>query len=313
MSSPVITTHRMRIAYLGPDGSFSSQAAKLKYYGPEEYRYVACSTIKEVLATIESGGADKGVVPFENSSNGSVSMTLDMLLDPAKPFPSIVVGDEIYLPIRHFLLGLFPDKIGIPLTDLTRISRVFSHPQAFGQCERFLGANLSHATRHETSSTAQAAAVVFDTNNPDFAALASEEAKITPRGALQVLAANIEDDHANVTRFLVFQKAVYHSDDFVFNDDDVETRCVMHKALLMFRTDFSDPTALGRVLEIFRGYGLDIKNIQSRPGRVHAWSKVFFVEYQGTMDHEGVVGHQFFIELRRSAVEVRFFGFWPRA
>ncbi len=173
---------RLTIAYLGPEGTFAHAAAR-EQFGAGAVLAPA-ETIAQVFAEIEQGRADFGVVPVENSTEGSVRPTLDLLIDSP-----LQIAAEILLDVRQCLLGT--------AADVREIHRVLSHPQGLAQCRRWLGAHLPGAALEEVASTARAAELARD--DPATAAIASELAG--ERNGLRVLAANIQDETANVTRF----------------------------------------------------------------------------------------------------------------
>ncbi|AEO58070.1 hypothetical protein MYCTH_2305104 [Thermothelomyces thermophilus ATCC 42464] len=230
------------VAFLGPVNSYSHQATKTAFPEPE-WRLEPTGTIKEVFDRVQAGQAAYGVVPFENSTHGTVAFTLDNLADRAGEYAEIVVCDEVYLDVHHFLLGRRrdPDPLlrdpspgsasasvsasaapsaaapsshhssssssnskGVPLASLSHIRRLYSHPQAFGQTGAFVRRYLAHAETVEVSSTSRAAELAAGDPAGESAAIASEWAA---RGfGLDVLARWVEDREDNTTRFFVLRK-----------------------------------------------------------------------------------------------------------
>ncbi|KAK3901320.1 Prephenate dehydratase, partial [Staphylotrichum tortipilum] len=202
------------IAFLGPFNSYSNQATKIAFPDPK-WQLEPTVTIKEVFDRVQSGPSPYGVVPFENSTHGAVTFTLDCLADRAAEYPDIVVCGEVYLDVHHFLLGRFPPspaggdgddgtRKGVPLGDLSHVARVFSHPQGFGQSGAFLRRYLPRAELVDVSSTSRAAELAAADGEGASAAIASEWAG--KAAGLDVLARCVEDREDNTTRFFVLRK-----------------------------------------------------------------------------------------------------------
>ena len=259
---------------------------------------------------MHSSSAALGIVPFENSSNGSVLHTLDLLIDKEYDFPDTHVCAEAYLDVEHCLLGRSngspPDDDdqksqstagnttltmsfpypraprSKPLTDLHQIKRIYSHPQAFGQSQAFLSTYLPLAKRYEVSSTSEAAKIVARDDSNEAAALASRFAAVIH--GLDILAEGIQDIADNTTRFLVIQKGPLDSDHSANLPDKLLT-CPESdqnlKALVSFSINHEIKGALADVLEVFRKHELNLKSINSRPSRIRPWHYVFLVEFEG--------------------------------
>ncbi len=179
----------LSIAFLGPLGTYSEEAA-LKQFGLGKTALV-CGSIDEVFRAVEANQVDYGVVPVENSTEGAIGLTLDLLLSS-----SLKICGEITLPIHHCLLS--------KQTDISQISHVFSHTQSLAQCHEWLSKTLPKAEREAVTSNARAAQMIHDLVSTDgtfAAAIASKRA--AELFNLNVLAENIEDDAKNTTRFLV--------------------------------------------------------------------------------------------------------------
>ena len=253
-----------------------------------------------MFEAVQSGKATQGVVPFENSTNGAVIFTLELLADRNNRYPDIYVSGESYLDVSHCLLGHktplsastdSPEASGYstptssfpapskprakPLTSLKHIQRVHTHPQAYGQCEAFLGTYLKGVERREESSTSRSAEIVKEDTSGTSAAIASKlAAKIH---SLDILAEGIEDREDNATRFFVIRKGV----DEAGKDSEAPT-----KSLISFTVDHNSPGALADVLECFRHYKLNLTSINSRPTKVVRFQYVFFVEFEGSRMHD---------------------------
>lgn len=247
MSASLALEKDLRIAYLGPEATFTHQAARSKFGA--SVAYSPQGSISEVFDAVSRGRADYGVVPVENSWEGAVNHTLDMFLES-----ELQVCAQILLRIEQHLLAGGP-KGGI--------RKVYSHPQAFGQCRRWLHANLPKAEWVEVSSTTRAAELAA--KEAGAAAVAGKLA-----GELYGLAtieACIQDSPENTTRFLVIgQKA--------------SPATGADRTSLMFSVPH-EPGALYRALESFDRLGINIGKIESRPSRRKAWEYFFFLDVDG--------------------------------
>ena len=297
------------VAYLGPKSSFTNQVAaenfcdNLFYLTPK-------STIEDVFTAVQSGAVDRGVVPFENSSNGPVLNALDLLADRHQQYPDLHISGEVYLRINQCLLGHDP-RVG-QLTppesptesptsehfvfatpesyDLDNIKHIYSHPQAFGQCESFLSKHLPNATRHEVSSTAAGAQIVAQDPHKASAAIGSATAA-QPGLGLTVLASSVQDAMDNETRFLILKRFTptwhyepswmqlpprQHLREESMEVDEEETR----KMLISFSVQQPCRGALADALAIFQRYRLNLTSIAVRPSREQAWHNLHFVEFE---------------------------------
>ncbi|MBU0683662.1 MAG: chorismate mutase, partial [Candidatus Omnitrophica bacterium] len=175
------------VAYLGPECTFTHQAA-LKKFG-SSVEYLSCNTISDVFREVEKSNVDYGVVPIENSTEGAINHTLDMFVDSP-----LVIYSEIYRRIRHSLLCQKNNK--------NLIKKIYSNPQVFGQCRMWLEKNLPAAKLQDVASTAKGAEIAA--KHADSACIASELA--AEKYGLKILAKSIEDNAVNITRFLVLGK-----------------------------------------------------------------------------------------------------------
>lgn len=264
---------------------------------------------------MQSSAASFGVVPFENSSNGSVLITLDLLTDRQGEFPNTNICGETYLSVRHCLLGhvsgtvtqeesdLQNMAIGIatstfsnenptkssskPRTDFRHIKSIYSHPQALGQCEVFLSTYLEHAVHHEVSSTSEAARLVARDESCEEAAISSRFA--AEANGLSVLAEGVQDVEDNTTRFLIIQKGPVNSKIGGLLPPKFHTPSgsgVNRKALVAFKIRHQTQGALANALIVFKNHDLNITSINNRPSRSRPWHYVFFVEFQGKKELE---------------------------
>lgn len=279
MSACLALEERLKVAFLGPEGTFTQQAA-LKHFG-HAVQALPFGTIDEVFREVESGNARYGVVPVENSTEGVVNHTLDSFVTS----PLKICG-EVELRIHHHLL------IG-PHTQESRITRVYSHQQTLAQCRQWLDAHMPGVERVAVSSNAKAARHLKDEWNA--AAIAGQVA--ADLYGLTVRHANIEDQPDNTTRFLIIGRQ--HT-----------PASGVDKTSLLVRTK-NLPGALFGVLKPFRDAGVDLTRVESRPSRQGTWSYVFFMDFEGHQDDPAVA--QVLRVLEQEALEVRVLGSYPKA
>ncbi|WP_238602883.1 prephenate dehydratase [Fimbriiglobus ruber] len=237
-----------RVAFLGPEYSYSHLAALERFGGAIEY--VRVGSIPAVFEEVGRRHVDYGLVPLENSTDGRIADTLDSFVR----LPQVRICSEIRLRVRHHLLAN---------CEQTAIRKVYSKAQALSQCRHWLGKNLPHATTHEVSSTADAARLVQ--TDPHAAAVASRQAAV--RYNLRVLFSNIEDQPDNETRFAVI---ALHDSPKTGND----------KTAVMFQTQHS-PGALADVLSVFKQNKINLTWIESFPYKDVKGEYVFFVDFDG--------------------------------
>ena len=240
-----------RVAYLGPQGTYTHLAA-LRQFGASA-EFVPVRGIPEVFDEVERGRADVGVVPIENSSEGVVNHTLDGLIDS-----ELLICGEASLEIHHNLLS----RAG----DLADVKRVFSHPQALAQCRGWLNRNVPDAEVVEMTSTSAAAEQAA--LDPTTAAIASELAGQLYR--VPALRERIEDYANNVTRFLAIGRRA-------------AGRTGRDKTSILFSIR-DEVGTLHRILEPFASARLSLTKIESRPTRRRPWEYVFFVDFEGHRD-----------------------------
>lgn len=247
MSASLALERTPRIAVLGPQGSYSHLAGRRKFGTSVEFELV--TTIAAVFDELEHGHAESGLVPVENSIAGGVGETLDLLVDR-----SLEVCGELNLAVHHHLFGSGP---------LERIERVYSKPEAFDQCRKWLAdTGLSSKTVHEASTSAAAERAARE---PNTGAIASDLAG--ELFGLSRIAAFVEDDAENVTRFLILGGA---SPQPTGSDKTAVVFSVGHQS-----------GALADTLDRFRDAGLNLTRIESRPDRRCRWAYCFFVDFLG--------------------------------
>ncbi|KAH7074839.1 Prephenate dehydratase-domain-containing protein [Paraphoma chrysanthemicola] len=326
---------RRKVAFLGPEASYTHQAALDAFKG----RDVTLSpqvTIADVFTAVQKGTAYRGVVPFENSSNGSVVFTLDLIADLHGMHPDILVCGESYVDVKHCLLGYvapnvasadlqtrklppveidkkFTNPLAVPVCDLSRIKKLYSHPQAWGQCKAFLSTYLKGIERQDVSSTSRAAELVAQDTSGESAALSSFVA--AELFGLDVLAESINDRIGNATRFLVIRRKDTASPSSTPPPDTTHStdgNGSDWKTLVTFTVDHANPGALANCLAVFGKYGLNLTSINTRPSGVRNWHYVFFVEFKGRKEDGDEVGsvNQALKELDRVCSEWRWLGSW---
>jgi len=268
----------LTVAYLGPQGTFSEQAT-LKRFG-SAVQGEPCATIDDVFKAVESGAAQYGMVPAENSTEGAIGRTLDLLLNS-----NLQICGEVMLQVHQCLLS--------NENELSVIRKVYSHPQSFGQCQGWLNAHLPHAERVTASS------------NADAARLAAEESYAASVGGVQaaehfklkVLAQNIEDDSRNTTRFLVIGKQ-----DVAPSGKD-KTSLVLSAA--------NRPGAVHDLLTPLAKHGVSMTKLESRPARSGSWEYVFYVDIEGHQADAKIAAA--LAELKQAAAFVKILGSYPVA
>jgi chorismate mutase / prephenate dehydratase len=254
MSASLALEMPLKIAYLGPEASFSNLAA-LKRFG-SQVELAACHTIVDVFSEVERGGADYGVVPIENSIEGAITHTLDMFVDS-----DLKICAQVILEVSHNLLAACGKE---------EIKRVYSNPNVFGQCRIWLQENLPCAELVEVSSTTLAAQIAAKEKNSACIAsiLAAKYYK------LRNIASGIEDSPNNITRFFVIGK-----------QETVETGNDRTSLLFSIKDKVG---ALHDMLLPFKKYSINLTKIESRPSKRKAWEYYFFVDIEGHQNNPGV-------------------------
>jgi len=272
----------MSIAFLGPRGTFSEEAALL--YGGEDAEFVAVTSIPALTSAVETGIADVAVLPIENSIEGPVSTTLDLLIYET----GLRICAEVVVPVRHLLVA--PEG-----ATLDGIATVLSHPQALGQTRRFRERFLPQAGQVAALSTAGAIEEVVTQGDPTRAAIGPARAQAIYGG--QILAHDIQDIRANFTRFIVLR-----TEDAEPTGDDKTSIGVIVKANV--------PGALERVIRPFATQGIQLTKIESRPLKGKLWEYVFLVDFEGHRAEEEV--QRVLEDLQEPSAVMKVFGSFPR-
>ena len=268
----------LKIAYLGPEGTFTQQAVN-RHFG-HSVQALGVSSIDDVFAQVETTDADFGVVPVENSSQGIVSHTLDRFVDS-----DLKICGEIEMAIHHNLLSQAKSLAGI--------ERVYSHQQSLSQCKTWIRQHLPTAECIAVSSNAEAARRVR--HSPDAAAISSRSA--ADIYGVPILFARIEDQPDNATRFLVIGRQL-----LVPSGDD--------KTSLLLAGD-EGPGALHSLLSPLARHSLNMSRIESRPACAASWSYVFFIDVEGHAETEPL--RSALAEMQASSGLTRVLGSYPKA
>jgi len=280
MSACLAQQEPLKVAFLGPEGTFT-QAAVLKHFG-HSVRALPIPSISEIFHEVEAAVADFGVVPIENSTEGSVHHTLDLFLNS----PLKICG-EVEMRIRHFLLARSTDK--------SAIKRVCAHAQALAQCRGWLDENLPDVERVAVASNAEGARRARDERGS--AAIAGEAA--AELYGLAVLAREIEDRDDNSTRFLVVGRKLFSG-----SGADKTT-------LLVSAVGTDDSGALYRLLEPLARHGVNMTRIESRPSHKRKWDYVFFLDLEGHVSDPPVTAA--LAEVEKIATLYKVLGSYPKA
>jgi len=277
MSAAIALEKPMAIAYLGPEATYTHQAAVKKFGSSLDYAPVPA--IPDVFFAVERGEADYGVIPIENSTEGAVSHSMDMFFES-----NLKISAQIYLDISHQLLSHSP---------LERIERVHSKDQAIAQCRKWLAANLPKATLQNCDSTAHAVRLAKE--DPACAAIAS--ALAADLYQVPVAAASIQDRSDNATRFIVIGR-----------------ESSGYAPGVAFRTSFllsidDKVGALEKALSVFSRRGLNLSKIESRPSGKAAWEYCFFVDVAGHFEEPPL--QEAVAELKTFCPFVKWLGSYP--
>lgn len=267
----------LRISYLGPAGTYSEEAARNRFGSAAEL--VPCASFDEAIAAAEHRKADVAVVPVENSTEGAVNRTLDLLLET-----KLSIIGEMDLSIHHQLL-----TNAKKLEDITTVA---AHPQALAQCREWLQANLPHAKQVAMDSNAQAAQAAQEQSH-----LAAIAGKLAARQYdLPALAENIEDDSSNTTRFL----ALGTMDTPPTGQDKTSLICSVPNR----------PGSLGELITVLSDAGVNMTKLASRPSPTGIWDYVFYIDIDGHEDNASVA--KALKKLAAAAAFVKVLGSYPK-
>jgi len=277
MSGSLILERPLRIAYLGPGGSFSHTAAMLKFGQSVEYEPLA--DIRSVFNEVSRGHCDLGLAPIENTSGGGVIETLDAFVDS-----DVKVCAEVLMAIHHNLLANCP---------LDKVEKIYSKPEVFAQCRNWLSATFEQAQTISVASTAKAAQMAA--GEPDAAAIGSTVA--AELYELSIVCENIEDVANNITRFLIISQ-----EDAKPTGED--------KTAILFSTSHK-AGALADVLDVLKKYQINLTNIESRPSKKREWEYYFFMDFLGHRSEQRV--QKGLKEAKKHCLQLSVLGSFPRA
>lgn len=272
----------MSIAFLGPRGTYS-EAAAVAYGGPDA-ELIPFSSIPAAASAVERGEADVAVLPIENSIEGGVSTTLDLLIHES----GLRICSELVVPIQHVLVAKTP-------IDLAEIRTVMSHPQALGQCRRYLEQRLPHAEQVAALSTAGAVQAVVEGDDPAVVAIGPAPAHELYGGV--IIAEDIQDNPANLTRFV----AVAHEDAASTGDD---------KTSIGLTADADEPGVLEKIIRPLAEAGLNLTRLESRPTKGWLGTYVFLIDFEGHRADPKV--REVLDEMASKAETLKVFGSYPR-
>lgn len=243
-----------KVAYLGPEGTWSHKAA-LRQFG-SSVELIPCACFKDVFDAVERGSASYGVVPMENSTHGAVTQVMDLFVSSP-----LRICAQMHLPVHNCLLGNL---------ERSQIKTIYSHPQILGQCRHWIEANFPTAELVETSSSTAAAHMAAERAGEGAAAIGGSLAG--ELAGLRILESNIQDKPHNVTRFVI-----------IGNQQTEPTGC--DRTSLCF-TVRHEAGSLVQVLDQFREHGISLLRIESRPSKLVDWEYVFYVDAEGHAERE---------------------------
>ncbi len=265
----------MNIGYLGPETSFSNEAALDVF---PKGKLIALNSIQAVFSSLMTGEVTEAIVPIENSTGGSVSTTLDELIEK-----EVYITGEYYLHVKHNFLARRP---------LDKIKKIYSHSQAFSQCKNWIHLNALGKELIEVASTSKAAERA--SIETDAGAIASKLA--AQRFGLDILEEGINDESENITRFIIISRTRELPDD-------------KEKTSLVFGVK-DKPGALLDVLSVFKKFGVNMVKIESRPSQVKTWEYLFFVEIKGNTSQRNV--NESLNEIQAQAVDFKILGSYSK-
>lgn len=270
-----------KVGYLGPEGTFTHQAA-LDFFPKTGTNFIGCKNILEIFENIEKDLLDFGVIPIENSLQGTVRESLDLLIEK-----NLIIFGEIELRIVQNLISL-------KSSDLLKIENIYSHPQAFAQVRTWIKTNLPNANLININSTAEAVKKVKELNMEKNGAIGTEFAsKIQD---LKILSSNIEDHPSNFTRFIIISK----------KENEIKGEKI--KTSLVFVVKHV-PGALYKALKVFSDENLNLTKIESRPRRRGKWEYIFLMDFEG--DKEDPIIKEVLELMNQNVIWCKILGSYP--
>ena len=279
-----MTQHPDTVAYLGPEGTFTETAARMLRLGTDDAALVACRDVLEVFRTVERGDAARGVVPIENTLEGSVTATLDALAFET----DLLIHGELELPVNLVLAA-------VPGTTVDRLVSIRSHVVALGSSRRWLAEHAANVEQMPSASTARAAQEVADLG-------AGHAAIVNPLAAerygLEIIAEGLADRAGNTTRFVMV-------------GTHVPPATGWDKTSLVVFIDTNRPGALLQLLEVFAARGLNLTKIESRPTKTELGESCVFLDVEGHLSDERV--GDALATVKRTQRDVRMLGSYRRS
>jgi prephenate dehydratase len=273
----------MRIAFLGPEGTFSEEAALIQARR-DEATLIPFSSIPALVSAVETGLTERAMLPIENSLEGSVSFTLDLLIHET----DLKICNELVVPVRNNL-------VVVPGTKLEQIKSVTSHPQPFGQCRRFLERCLPNVEKVAALSTAAAVSAVIEAGDPTQAAIGTLRAAELYGG--EVLARDIQDNRSNMTRF------------FVLAQHDAE-QTGFDRTSFCFNVKQNIPGAVHEVLSELATANIQMTKIESRPTKSALGDYTFLIDVEGHRKDPIIAAA--LERIRERTARLKVFGSYPR-
>lgn len=267
-----------RVCYLGPEGTFTEIAAK-KYFPKAGTKFITVNNFTEVFNKIDGDYADFGIIPIENSLEGSVRENLDLLIDY-----NLKIYGEIEIRVSHNLIAMKGAK-------LSDIKHVISHPQALAQCHKWLLNNLPNVEQIDSSSTSIGVKKVSELKSKEYAAIGTKNA--AELYGMDILASGIEDNTQNYTRFLIISKK--------------ENMPTSHDKTSMVFVTKHIPGALHKVIKIFADANINLLKIESRPRKKDLWEYIFIIEFEGNQKELGNI----IKEVQENTIFMKILGSYP--
>jgi len=268
---------KLTISFLGPSGTFSEEAT-IKHFG-ENVKSIPTNSIDEVFNNVQSSKVHYGVVPIENSTEGGISRTLDLLL-----MKDLKICGEITLPIHHCLIS--------KSKDLKKIKSIYAHGQSLAQCHDWVANNLPNAEKITVLSNAEGAKIA--SKEKHSAAIASERAASIFK--LNILQSHIEDEPNNTTRFLIL------SDQEIAPSGNDKTSIVV--------TTKNKPGAIVDLIQPFASRRVSLTKLESRPSKIGMWEYVFFIDVEGHKNNPKV--KLSLADLEKKSSFMKFLGSYPK-
>jgi len=274
---------KKKIAYLGPPGTFTEEALDKFIKDISQVKKISFPTVADVIRSVDRGEADEGLVPMENSIEGSVNITQDILTFESE---AKIIG-EVTIPVKHSLIG----KKNIKLDN---IKKVISHPHATAQCRKFLSTNLKGAEIIAANSTAEAVKILKEEND-DIAAIGTKTAaKIYD---LEIIENDIEDNKDNKTRF-------------VFIGNSIQPKTGNDKTSIVCFLKEDRPGSLYNILKEFAFRNINLARLESRPAKKDLGDYVFMIDLDGHLHDENIF--EAIEVLRKGVYLVKILGSYPK-